>query len=444
MKAPLLRTQRGFIVPLPKEYQSSPHGINCHWTEDVPDYVEEQDHIWLDNTSLIIIGTDTKSHAVITVNPRCKSKIPRVEERVSYNFGYLGTRKNYSTMEGYNVSAGMGYGGSGVGVSQTFRRRNEVTLKDNIIWQFQQSYPDFEEFLHLQVGLEISLCTGNARRVSLWEAIRLYHIERRGIDPAGCEHSIADPECARSCWLREYRDTLNSSINVNSSCRSVDITTVQTLLPDVPFDLKFFRELMIRTVMQLKDTGIDHEGHLGACWPFSHPAMIHQMKTNKINRWISILSDSLDIATFAVVTSRCLGFEKDKFPHEWKPCSQSSNELSQINCLSTTVLQRPLSEDEERLKRRKVGLLTSSSGCDSDYLIAGTAFRLAEKQLCIKRFWRENEAQRMIAHPFAGHYIREVVTSMGWSSAIDFKEQINPDLKGSEPINLVILPRPSG
>ncbi|KAJ5733125.1 hypothetical protein N7533_013572 [Penicillium manginii] len=165
MKAPLLRTQRGFIVPLPKEYQSSPHGINCHWTEDVPDYVEEQDHIWLDNTSLIIIGTDTKSHAVITVNPRCKSKIPRVEERVSYNFGYLGTRKNYSTMEGYNVSAGMGYGGSGVGVSQTFRRRNEVTLKDNIIWQFQQSYPDFEEFLHLQVGLEISLCTGNARRL---------------------------------------------------------------------------------------------------------------------------------------------------------------------------------------------------------------------------------------------------------------------------------------
>lgn len=446
MSAPLLRTQRGYVVPLPPNYQSekSLHGIDCHWTETVPDYVEDQDHIWLDNFSLIMIGTDAKSQSVITVNARCKSKSPVVEERVSYHFEFLGTRKDYTTMEGYDVWARVGYGGSGIGVNRMFRRRNQITLKDNIIWQCQQPDPVLEPFLKLQVGLEISLCTGNARRVSLWEAIRLYHIEGQDTSPVMCEHSIPNAECARSCWVREHCDTSSSSIDANSSPGSVDVANSQTLLTDAPLDLKAFRKLMIKAVLQLKGTGIDREGHLRACWPFSDPAMSHHMKTNKINRWIGILSDSLHVATFAVVSSRCLGFDKDKFPNEWSPCPQSHSELTQINCLSTTVLQRPPSEDEERLNRQKIGLLTPPSSCDSDDLLSGTAFRLVEKQLWITRFWRENEARKMMAHPFAGHYLREVATSMRWSAAIDFKEQINPDLKGGDPIDLVILSKPSG
>lgn len=439
ISAPLLRTQRGFIVPLPREHQDkeSLYGIDCHWTEDVPEYVEEKDHIWLLNSSLIMIGTDVKSHSVITVNPRCKSKSPLVDEKVSYHLEFLGTRKDYNVLVGHDVGARVGYAGSGIGVNKIFRRGNQVTLKDNIITECQEPYPELGQLLKLQVGLEISLCTGNARRVSLWEAIRLYHIERQGSDPLACEHSIADIECARLCWARDYRGTSDSFINANSSCRSVDIANAQTSLADTPLDIKCFRNLMIKAVLRLKDTGIDHEGHLRACWPFSDPAMSHHMRTNKINRWMGILSESIQVATFAVVSSRCLGFEKERFPNEWSPCPQSHSKLTQINCLSTTILQRPLSEDEERSKRRKIGLLTPPPSCDPGQLLSGTAFRLAENQLLIKKFWRENENRKMMAHPVVGYYFR------GRSAAMDFKEQINPNLKGGVPIDLVILPKPT-
>lgn len=45
-----------------------------------------------------------------------------------------------------------------------------------------------------------------------------------------------------------------------------------------------------------------------------------------------------------------------------------------------------------------------------------------------------------MAHPFWGYHLREV--AMRWSATIDFKELINPNLKGGEPVDLVILSTP--
>jgi hypothetical protein len=60
--------------------------------------------------------------------------------------------------------------------------------------------------LKLKVGLEISTCTGNAQRVTLWDSLRLSHAKVNGqaasIFQTGetlCKHDIEDKDCIHSC-----------------------------------------------------------------------------------------------------------------------------------------------------------------------------------------------------------------------------------------------------
>lgn len=74
-------------------------------------------------------------------------------------------------------------------------------------------------------------------------------------------------------------------------------------------------------------------------------------------------------------------------------------------------------------------------------LAQGTAIRMGERQLSVIKFWQDGDNQNLIAYPIPGGQLREVATK--WSSAPDFAEQINPDLKAGELVDLIVTSRDS-
>lgn len=145
--------------------------------------------------------------------------------------------------------------------------------------------PDAEvtPLLKLQIGLEISACTWNARRISLWDALCLSQTKRANAkasmatSPTSCEHSIAD--CISSCWDKEN----NFRGERANSWRRIT-----------------------KSILALQHTGIDHKGSLQAWWPFINTPQTYSMTPNEVNNWFRVVEDSPVTATFAVISKRCL------------------------------------------------------------------------------------------------------------------------------------------
>lgn len=81
----------------------------------------------------------------------------------------------------------------------TWKRIPGRSHKDGILlWCKRKG--DVTPIWGLHLGIEISLCTGNARRVTLWEAVILLHAQReaqgRDLDhDTRCLHKPGDPDC---------------------------------------------------------------------------------------------------------------------------------------------------------------------------------------------------------------------------------------------------------
>lgn len=200
-KGSMIRTERGFIVPVPREEQpdSSLGEIECHWAEDIPDHIRQTNPIRLTSMSRILIGTETiqiVTRVGLTYNPFCESEIWQIEERVHKQLQYSGTWNEFYTREGYDVQL---TGGQYVTVGGIIRyKRNPMrTMKNSIVDACLAPGTDINPLLKLNIGLEVSACTGNARRVTLWDVLRL---SRSKGSSNNCEHEIASPKCIQSCW----------------------------------------------------------------------------------------------------------------------------------------------------------------------------------------------------------------------------------------------------
>ena len=146
--------------------------------------------------------------------------------------------------------------------------------------------PDFRILLQ-PWGLQISLCTGVARRVPL-------------------KTLIEEPMMAYIDGLKlNNRDTINTDMRL--ALRGVlDYTNWTKNLTGGPRDCAI--KVITFFLQVLKDTGVDREGKsLRMLWPhktgLSHTI---SLKCSKSNLWARLLKDSPSCATFAVVTKTCL------------------------------------------------------------------------------------------------------------------------------------------
>ena len=191
----------------------------------------------------------------------------------------------------YHKTSQVALSGGQYGVIQFaagFEKRDGVTVKMSML----QSIESVQSTLSLDslegfYGLEVSLCTGVARRIPL-------RVLLADVLPAFVEAYVPGPPE----WSKFGPDLIDALKGPNirdwMSTASMEhkVTAVRTL-----------GSLLIH----LKSTGIDTEGNLRvAC---NLPGMINQcfkLHCTEINAWAKILEDTDHCATFACTTTQCL------------------------------------------------------------------------------------------------------------------------------------------
>jgi hypothetical protein len=300
----IIRTERGYIVPLPRQEQGADtEEIECHWRKEYSEclmsQIDSDDRPMLRPTSRILVGTDTATEAGLTVNETCRFNTSLKEQCMASRLQLTGTTRSQLVDDGYEVNLMGGQYVSG-GIVKKWKRMPARTQKSVLIELCQKPNTKLSPLLKARVGLEVSACTGNAQRVTLWNALRLSQAKPAATGNMAspeyyCEHTIGDINCIHSCWSRP------------SSVEEIDnISEWHKLLT-----LSDARRLVIQSILALEHTGIDGEGNLQAWWPFSESPLtsrISRSTSKETHDWFRMIKDGRDVSSFAVLSQRCLEF----------------------------------------------------------------------------------------------------------------------------------------
>jgi hypothetical protein len=174
----------------------------------------------------------------------------------------------------------------GLQVGHVYNKVKGRPLKMAILDRWRMM-PDFRILLQ-PWGLQVSVCTGVARRVPLKDLIEepmFSYID--GLCMADW-HSIKDD--VQMAFKADSSDFLSWTGSLQGAQKECLIKVVT-----------FFLEL-------LKDTGLHREGqHLRILWPHETSLFYAiSLKCDKSNLWARVLKDTPSCATFAVVTGTCL------------------------------------------------------------------------------------------------------------------------------------------
>ncbi|GLI73158.1 hypothetical protein PoHVEF18_001368 [Penicillium ochrochloron] len=303
-----IRTEAGYIIPLPRHEQTDQSlvEIECHWSSSYTGY-ETANPILLHSSSRILIGTGSSTMTGLSINEGCRAQINYLQARILPRLQPCGAHKAYHTLEGFDLTMQATMGSSvQAGGKIKYKRNPARTWKTSIIESCKYGRPHLRSLLSSNIGLEVSACTGNARRWTLWDVLRLSHTTARqsSISPqqeesSTCEHRIADPKCIQSCWTRLFStDDFDTPVNIPPEGDEKRV--------------EYLRRIILNSIIALEDTGVDHENHLQAYWPFTGIPRTQRIEVSpsscsgETNNWIRVIKDTRDVATFAVVSQRCM------------------------------------------------------------------------------------------------------------------------------------------
>jgi hypothetical protein len=329
-----LRTEAGYIIPLPRHRQTdqSLPEIECHWTSSYTGY-ETENPILLYSSSRILIGTG------LSINEGCRAQINYLQARILPRLQPSGAHNAYHTLEGWDLTMQATMGSYvQAGGALKWKRNPARKWKTSIIEKCKYGKPNLRSLLSSYIGLEVSACTGNAHRVTLWDALRLSQTtanRQQGISPlplpqqsTPCRHRIADPDCIQKCWTRLFStDDIDTSVNIPPE--------------GDPTRKEYLRRIIMNAIIALEDTGVDHDNNLQAYWPFTETSRTHRIEPSpshsEINNWIRVIKDSRDVATFAVVSQRCMEAHHGLVRTCTMPCR-----VANLNSAKTTLYTRIL------------------------------------------------------------------------------------------------------
>ncbi|KAK4206185.1 hypothetical protein QBC37DRAFT_381340 [Rhypophila decipiens] len=257
-----------------------------HWSQNVTHDVFTQGVI--EPCSKIIIGTP------VTVNENCRideehcwhTSSTCLESLGPYSTGWEQAEKQYGMQAGNYII---------LQANLTWRKRRGQTLKHHRLQQEDASLIPFLEDLW---GVQVSFCTGVARRVPLREMIA-------DLLPVFAKFYMTKKD--EGCMWKE----LQSNHGVADAFR---LTGIREWLFNLPPNLHQLVLKMVRRIFNaLKDTGVDQEGkYLCVAWPHERDVFrCFKVPCEKENSWAHVLADSEDCATFAYISSKC--FETERF-----------------------------------------------------------------------------------------------------------------------------------
>lgn len=232
--------------------------------------------------SKALIGTTT-------INVSCPVDEDSSWQIAHVTMGTLGTDLSYWERS----EAQAGFQGGQYLIAQcnlTWAKRPGTTLKQKHLSNINLP------FLESDWGLQISYCTGVARRVSLFHLLA-------DVTPALIEPLLQKP----SGWT-----ALSTVHNMIGALKNADFAMWHDALePELQADVV---RIIQYVLLIFHDTGIDRSGeNLVAIWPRKNdPLRCFKIPCKSVTSWARILTDSPDCATFAYVTSLCLETEDCK------------------------------------------------------------------------------------------------------------------------------------
>jgi len=232
--------------------------------------------------------------AAIVQNERCTANPSAGLHKALFMLEDLGTSPSYWELAERELGLGL-HGGGQVGLAaavsfnQTWVKMGGTTRKAAMLRQ-----PIYVTDLESLFGVQVSVCTGIARRVRLRDLLA-------DILPAYVAGIVTKP----ALWA-----SLTKGHNLLDALRGSDL---RIWLESLDHDHQTAFECLVSAVLHLlRDTGIDrkNQNFAVACIQPSMPFQCFKIPCTKENYWARMLTDSEETATFAYVTTQCLETER--------------------------------------------------------------------------------------------------------------------------------------
>ncbi|PSN67033.1 hypothetical protein BS50DRAFT_380456 [Corynespora cassiicola Philippines] len=316
----------GFIVPWDRDQEIDPHPstngeggteVFCHWMptrEWDDDYVEQhQKEVFSKDffeSDRLLIGAITKDR--LAVNDQCTMSMARKLQikKAMKNAGNLRHRgtcrpRRERGSQSFQVQASAA-GFATLGTTLEYKRVEGFNIKDALLQRWRNGSRNIK-YLEIWGGVEISLCTENARRVQLLHLLRspglknyLRAISFQWSSP-DCESAYFEALKDRRSFWRFWREHPEWQRNIGDAINECFIALEETGVDERDDALSalwvevFDDEKEFETENSVSEFPVTEE-HLVVLRRHEHT-------------WTGLLKDSPECITMAVVESTCLEFD---------------------------------------------------------------------------------------------------------------------------------------
>lgn len=310
----------GAIGEMPRANASSPitilsDEVLCHFVPSRDEMEYALKPIYESSPPRLLIGITQTGGLVL--NESCQT--PRQECIQGVDLRPHGTSSAIKYSSATTFSLGIGYSGTQIGVSKQYQRYPLVTRKQSLVQKWTVWPNQRNPFtVLLWWGIEVSVCTRNARRR------RLIHI---------LGSSTMAPFVDMIRW-----ESLDCGRAFKQSLTADNIDSFPRLYTEHVEWRTELGQAVAYLLSALANTGIVRSGDLEV---YTHtdskdPDQILTIPS-KIHTWVGLLKDTERSATFAVTTSDCLSFPYGELKYSGQRCRGKRFTRPQHTVFETTV-----------------------------------------------------------------------------------------------------------
>ncbi|KAJ4270021.1 hypothetical protein NW762_001694 [Fusarium torreyae] len=274
-----IKIGNGYIGP---SQWNQDEAVKYHWDHS---FASTSNPFRLDLKRAILIGS------LVVPNPGCTNDEKRCWKASSHRFKELGAYNSYSEVTEHEIGFQGGPENFAITANRTWAKRRGKTIKEV---NFETGNYKTLTFLEFYWGVRVSFCTGVAQRVLLRQLV------------ADLLPAFAD--CNQDPTLKDHWESLTLQHDVFGQFGSQEV--LSAWLTSLPRDHRHFILNLIQQILEtLKCTGLSPDArHFSVAWPQSGfiNRCLHVPVTRGHNRWIPMLADSADCATFAYISNTCL------------------------------------------------------------------------------------------------------------------------------------------
>ena len=280
---------KGVICRVREEPLPYRNSIKCHWfswpgyrRRQLSSLISRPKDLYLSDDDLLLIG------AVDRENPHCTYTLDDFELDYENCLGVLGTRPSEWKLDSVGASLGLSKI-VGITLSGTKKRIPETPLKQLIYDRWSARKDSFRAnpaVLNQFLGIEVSICTGNARRISMKELLLMESLEpllKRQI-----------PHWKETKWGVRFKEAL----------RRDESQAIFDFWDKFKPERKYVAELFCSVLEALDTTGCRDNTFVAGL--FNNGQDFSVNLSLKKNNWACFLKDSPLMAVYAVMNRVCL------------------------------------------------------------------------------------------------------------------------------------------